>query len=166
MELAGRSRSVCKPNIQPTHTEGQSKLRNQIERLRKNEKGFTLIELLVVIVILGILAAVVVFAVSGLSDKGNTSACKIDTRTLRTAEEAYYANGQSPSSYGTMDQLIQGGFLSEASTLHDVTLTGHDLDGAGPGTAVSPYDITITSAGHDKGCGATDDYVGQATGDI
>src|SRR3954469_21396956 len=58
----------------------------------REESGFTLIELLVVIIILGILAAVVVFAVSGINDKGQDSACKIDTRTIRTAEEAYFAS--------------------------------------------------------------------------
>ena len=54
-------------------------------------KGFTLIELLVVIVILGILAAVVVFAVSGIQDKGKASACKVEARTVKTAVEAYNA---------------------------------------------------------------------------
>ena len=38
-----------------------------------------------------------VFAVSGIQDKGQTSACKIDTRTIATAEEAYLA---SPSPGG------------------------------------------------------------------
>ncbi|MGH9269468.1 MAG: type II secretion system protein, partial [Acidimicrobiales bacterium] len=55
-----------------------------INKKRAGESGFTLIELLVVIVILGILAAVVVFAVGGTGDKGRTAAEKIDVRTLKT----------------------------------------------------------------------------------
>ncbi len=71
-----------------------------------DEKGFTLIELLVVIVILGILAAVVVFSVGGITDRGNKSACDATKKTLITASEAYRAqtggyaaNLQALSSY-------------------------------------------------------------------
>ena len=39
---------------------------------RAGEGGFTLIELLIVIVILGILAAIVVFAVGGITDRGTS----------------------------------------------------------------------------------------------
>lgn len=53
------------------------------------EKGFTRVELLVVIVILGILAGVVVFAISGISDKDSTSACKAEARTVERALESY-----------------------------------------------------------------------------
>ena len=42
------------------------------------EKGFTLVELLVVIVILGVLAAVVVFAVGGITNTSKASACSIE----------------------------------------------------------------------------------------
>ena len=49
----------------------------------KQDKGFTLVELLIVIVILGILATVTVFAVRGITDQGQTSACDADQKTLR-----------------------------------------------------------------------------------
>ena len=59
--------------------------------MKKQDEGFTLIELLIVIVILGILAAVVVFAVGGITDQGEDSACKADVKTLEVAIEAYRA---------------------------------------------------------------------------
>lgn len=59
--------------------------------MKKNDEGFTLIELLIVIVILGILAAVVVFAVGGITDNGEESACKAEKKTIEVAVEAYRA---------------------------------------------------------------------------
>jgi general secretion pathway protein G len=61
----------------------------------KQDKGFTLVELLIVIVILGILATVTVFAVRGITDKGQENACSVEGRTLDTAIEAYYAQNQA-----------------------------------------------------------------------
>jgi general secretion pathway protein G len=58
---------------------------------RRNDKGFTLVELLIVIVILGVLAGIVVFAVSGITDRGELAACKADVSSVQTASEAYYA---------------------------------------------------------------------------
>ena len=58
------------------------------------DKGFTLVELLIVIVILGILATVTVFAVRGITDKGQENACAVEQRTLDTAIEAFYAENQ------------------------------------------------------------------------
>ena len=89
-------------------------------------KGFTLIELLVVIVILGILAAVVVFAVSGIKDRGQDSACKTDSRTMRTAAEAYIAQQGNPTtaiSNSNGSVLVTAGFLSEPSTNYTVSIT-------------------------------------------
>ena len=59
--------------------------------MRRREDGFTLIELLIVIVILGILAAIVVFAVGNTGKDSAKSACQSDAKTLETAQEAYYA---------------------------------------------------------------------------
>jgi len=63
----------------------------EVESSSKRDKGFTLVELLIVIVILGILATVTVFAVRGITDKGKTSACAADKKTLEVAVEAYLA---------------------------------------------------------------------------
>ena len=59
------------------------------------ESGFTLVELLVVIAILGILAGVVVFSVAGVQDNSQSSACKTEGSTVRTAEEAFYAKNKA-----------------------------------------------------------------------
>jgi general secretion pathway protein G len=63
-----------------------------------DEGGFTLIELLIVIVILGILAAIVVFAVQNLTGSSAQSACRSDFKTVETAVEAFNAqNGHYPT---------------------------------------------------------------------
>ena len=45
-------------------------MRESSDHEREAEQGFSLVELLIIIVILGILATVTVFAVRGLSDRG------------------------------------------------------------------------------------------------
>lgn len=55
------------------------------------EDGFTLIELLIVIVILGILAGIVVFAVGTARDDAEDSACSATEKSITVAIEAYKA---------------------------------------------------------------------------
>ena len=111
--------------------------RKLYEKKRGEAEGFTLVELLVVIVILGILAAVVVFAVGGIGDKGTTSACKADRSALETAEEAYFAEPTAGNgNYATMDELVPK-FIHEASTLHTVT----------PDNTATPHTYAIAGAG-------------------
>ena len=57
-------------------------------RRRQGEGGFTLIELLVVIAVLAILAAIVLFNVLGVTNRGSNSACQTDTKTIQTAVDA------------------------------------------------------------------------------
>lgn len=90
-------------------------------------KGFTLVELLVVIVILGILAAVVVFSVSGIQNNAQANACKTEKRTLDTAVEAYYAKeGGWPGSVGALETagLVRPGTISNHSVGSGGTVTG------------------------------------------
>ncbi len=86
------------------------------------QKGFTLVELLVVIVILGILAAVVVFAVGGSTSDAKDAKCKADRSTAETAVEAYTAKneGTAPASWGD----LTGSYLKKAPDDFDISATG------------------------------------------
>lgn len=77
-----------------------TRLRSRIDAGR--DAGFTLIELLIVIVILGILAAIVVFAVGTATTDSKASACKADKKSIETALEAYKAKaGVYPTAAAT-----------------------------------------------------------------
>jgi prepilin-type N-terminal cleavage/methylation domain-containing protein len=83
----------------------------QIRAARENESGFTLIELLIVIVILGVLAGIVVFAVSAFNNDGVAAACKSDAKNVEVASEAYYAKkGSWPA---TMNDLLTNNYLKQ-----------------------------------------------------
>jgi prepilin-type N-terminal cleavage/methylation domain-containing protein len=111
----------------------------QIRKARHEESGFTLIELLMVIVILGILAGIAVFAVSGITDKGAASACKADYKTVQVASEAYFT--QNGTHAADIAALISGGFLRSAP-------------GTGGAGAGNTYTITYTPDGKVAASGA------------
>ena len=104
----------------------------------KQDKGFTLVELLIVIVILGILATITVFAVRGITNQGQDSACAADQKTLQVAAEAYFAQEGTTSTPAASD-LVSSGLLVEVSTTHELT---------GDITAVpSTFAVTVIAGG-------------------
>jgi general secretion pathway protein G len=106
----------------------------QIRKARQSESGFTLIELLIVIVILGVLAGIVVFAVGGVTDRGQTAACKADLKTVSTAVEAYRAGHPAYPAAGTVSAAgVAGGGWTDLvpSFLHSAPVATVTLGAGG-----------------------------------
>ena len=108
-------------------------MHNMLERLREARRsganGFTLIELLTVIVILGVLAGIVVFAVSAFNNDGKAAACNSDSKNVEIAEEAYYAKS-NPHVYTDIATLVSSGYLKEAPSTANYTISVNTTTGA------------------------------------
>jgi prepilin-type N-terminal cleavage/methylation domain-containing protein len=108
---------------QHTKRKAMNTLHNRIRAAKEKEGGFTLIELLVVIVILGVLAAVVVFSVRGITDRGQESACQATRSAIITgAESAFAQTGAYPATLAAMETA---GFINAGGgTIAGSTFTG------------------------------------------
>ena len=104
--------------------------------------GFTLIELLIVIVVLGILAAVVVFSLGSVTKNAAQSACQTDVASVNTAEAAYLAQN---GAYSVLQSQLIGasGYLQSwpSSPSHYTISIAVGAPNAAPG------DISVTPNG-------------------
>lgn len=86
----------------------------------RREEGFTLIELLIAIVVVGILTAVVIVGIGGLTDNGKGAACSASRDAARAASAVHKSNT------GTWPAAFTDFTAAELDTT-DVTVTAATL---------------------------------------
>ena len=121
----------------------------------RHDEGFTLIELLIVIVILGILAAIVVFAIGSTRGDAISSSCKTDYKSIELASEAY---NTKTGSFPTQTQLSDGtttllksypsssdyGFTYSGGV---ITVTGTKVTGGAVGSGAGQVSLATACTG-------------------
>ena len=84
-----------------------------MRRDRRYAAGFTLVEVLLVIVILGVLAGIVVFAVGNTSANSRTQACATEAHEFVSAYNAYAANHHGANVSGANTQAMAGNLKAD-----------------------------------------------------
>jgi prepilin-type N-terminal cleavage/methylation domain-containing protein len=119
------------------------------KRSRRGQAGFTLVELLVVIAILGILAAIVLFNISGVNASAACNSMRTDGATIQGAADLYYNNRAvypvGPPPVGQVDTAAP----PNASTVNITELLSNNLlHQAPPATETFTY---IVNANYGNG---------------
>ena len=131
------------------------------------ESGFTLIELLIVIVVLGILAAVVVFSLGGVTGKSAIAACQADGATVSTAMAVF--NTQNPGTTPTQALLTgttSGGPYIQSwpsNSSHFAFAVATAVGTPTGATAIGQLVVSVSPAGAVTGAGTFIPYVSSSS---
>ncbi len=122
---------------------------NKIKNLRNKEGGFTIVELLIVIVIIGILAALVIVAYTGIQNRARDTQGKTDAQAIIKKAEAFAADSEGvyPGN--------KAAFAGKPVAVLDTTLLGKITDGATSTTAATAHGTYVG-----WGCGTSPNFTG------
>ena len=119
-------------------------------------KGFTIVELLIVIVVIGILAAIIIVAYIGVTNKANQAAAKGNAEGVQKVAEAYNADNGSYASMANLNSYNGSSKLPSGVSLISATaLTASNKDGktivylpnaGGTGACIGYWDATTSAA--------------------
>lgn len=109
------------------------------KRSGRQQGGFTLVELLVVIAILGVLAAIVLFNISGVNANAACNAMKTDGATIQAAADLYW------NSYGVYPVGTTATF---ATVPNPPPAPGADVDTPASGTTVNQQELLTANLLH------------------
>jgi len=112
-------------------------------------QGFTLIELLIVITVLGVLAAIVIFSLGGITSKSAAAACNADANTVETAVQAYDA--ETGGTVPVTPQLLTSATVPYLQTFPTSSYYAISLD-SGNVMIAAPIGATPVSYGTPNAC--------------
>ena len=118
----------------------------QLQDRRGSDEGFTLIELLIAIVVIGVLSAVVIVGIGGLTNNGKAGACAASRDATKAGMAVHYSNnaGAYPATVQTMvtakELELSGGTTVDVATGLIVTGTGWNFTYT-PAVAANPAAI-------------------------
>ena len=112
-------------------------------------QGFTLIELLIVIAVLGVLAAIVIFSLGGITSKSAAAACNADANTVETAVQAYDA--ETGGTVPVTPQLLTSATAPYLQTFPTSSYYAISLD-SGNVMIAAPIGATPVSYGTPNAC--------------